>query len=253
MGSPNGMRLGAFFITCLFTLTGCSSDSDSAVGNTGNSDSQSSELIEISGVAMKGAISNGLISASMKQAVTDRELTILTHPIRTEENGEFTLSFNVPSHAGGGEIVVLELSSDTATEMVCDVSEGCRHAGTSSMAAFGEPFSPGNNLKLSSLSAVDGVQRAYLTPLSTLAVELAKRPDVALTAEVFARPTTTVESWFGIPEGTMAKQPLSLTHPASLDASQPELELALVNAAFLSLAADSRWSCLLYPSDAADE
>lgn len=247
------MKPGALLIASLFTLTGCINDSAGPVGNTDNADSQRGESIEITGVAMKGAISNGLISASMKQAAEATDFTILTPPIRTAENGEFRLSLDVSSTMGDNEVVLFELSSDTATEMVCDVSEGCRHAGTNNMAAFGEPFFPGNNLQLSSLIAVDGAQRAYLTPLSTLAVELAKRQNRTLTATSFDEATTTVEAWFGIPKGTMSNRPLSLTDPVSPGASQPEVELALVNAAFLSLSADSRWNTVGDVIDAALE
>jgi len=251
MEFSSAVRLGTLIIASLFTLTGCINDSDGPGNNTNDSDSQSSESIQISGVAMKGAISNGLISASAKRAAEGTEFTILAAPTRTDENGEFALSIDTSSTISEGETVLFELSSDTATEMVCDVSEGCRHAGTNSIAEFGDSFFPGNNLQLSSLSLLDGAKHPYLTPASTLAVELAKRQSPAPTAASFDAAVKTVESWFGISHGTMAKRPLSLTNPISPDVSQPELELALVNAAFLSLAADSRWKTVGKVIDAA--
>lgn len=209
---------------------GDGSQSETNVNPQGN---DSEPTVQVSGYAIKGVITSGLISAQGIEP--DGSLVALGQPVRTNEVGYYEL--DLPA---GNRLIKLELTSDGDTRMRCDAVDGCQgYAGE--QADFGEDFWPGPNLKLETIVAIEDNRfqsQGHLTPLTSLSTTLFEARGAASGSEGYHHAQADIEAWFGLQKGAVAATPLDITAHLPADLTVADLEAALVNSAFLALARD---------------
>ncbi len=208
--------------------SGSSSSDPSVSGSTPEAEDEG-RSVNISGYAVKGVISNGIITAWGLES--DGSFVQLGEPERTDGLGYFDLTL-----PAGQELIKLELSSDGDTRMRCDAVDGCQGYGGSAMADFGEDFWPGPSLQLETMVAVDDSSGAHLTPLTSLSTTLFEQAGSGAGWEGFEQAQRQVEAWFGLQAGAVALTPVDITRELPAELPLADLEAALVNSAFLGLA-----------------
>lgn len=200
------------------------------------------KMVWVEGSAVKGAIRDGVISVFSANAEADRaEWVQVVSNVRTDDEGRFRAE--VPQDLAAN-LLKVELSSDSATQMRCDVRPQCETPGGGAVS-FGDWFWPGNDLSMTTMvnPSADSVAQAVLTPLGTLAYQLASQNGLSGWSGYKAA-LVKVESSFGLEEGVLERPQLDLASPGALLASKSILTSALVNAGFLALVEDERWSSL---------
>ncbi|WP_372972647.1 hypothetical protein [Marinobacter sp.] len=214
---------------------GGSDTAASPSGSANTAETASDErAINVSGYAVKGVISNGIITAWGVE--DDGSLVRLGESVRTGKTGFYDLDLSTSA-----ELIKLELSSDGNTRMRCDAVDGCQDYGGSATAAFGEDFWPGPNLQLETMVSVGVDQEqpgGHLTPLTTLSTSLFESTGANTGWQGFLQAQRKVEGWFGLQQGAVGLTPVDITSVLPADIDQAELEAALVNSAFLGLAVE---------------
>lgn len=201
-------------------------------GGSNTSSSTGGQSVEVSGYAVKGVVSEGIITAWGVDK--DGSLSRLGDPVRTSETGFYSLNLKTSS-----TLVKLELTSDGNTRMRCDAVDGCAGYGGTVAADFGEEFWPGPNLQLETVVAVGNDQsQGHLTPLTTLSTTYFESTGTHAGWKGFQKARRQVEAWFGLEEGAVGLTPVDITRELPADIRQAELDAALVNSAFLGLAED---------------
>jgi len=212
--------------------------SDTAASPSGSANivetASDERAVNISGYAVKGVISNGIITAWGVE--NDGSLVRLGESVRTGKTGFYDLDLSTSA-----DLIKLELSSDGNTRMRCDAVDGCQGYGGSATAAFGEDFWPGPNLQLETMVSVGVDQEqpgGHLTPLTTLSTSLFESTGANTGWQGFLQAQSKVEGWFGLQQGSVGLTPVDITSTLPADIEQAELEAALVNSAFLGLAVE---------------
>lgn len=211
---------------------GSDSGSSSATSSAGNE--STAQSVQVSGYAVKGVISQGIITAWGVEP--DGSLERLGESVRTSANGFYDLNLST-----GSKLIKLELTSDLSTRMRCDAVDGCQDYGTSTTVEFGDDFWPGPDLQLEtmvSLSVSAKQSQGHLTPLTTLSTTLFEAKGAESGWEGFQNAQRRVEGWFGLQQGAIGLTPVDITTSLQTDMDQAELEAALMNSAFLGLAAE---------------
>ncbi|WP_328186516.1 fibronectin type III domain-containing protein [Marinobacter sp. OP 3.4] len=230
----------ALLIATLSLLLGACGGGGSGAGSSSSGTSASSDAPEpdedrsvtISGYAVKGVISEGIITAWVLDS--DGAFVRVGEPVRSDERGYYDLA--VPA---GHDLIKLELTSDGNTRMRCDAVDGCQGYGGSAAAAFGEDFWPGPNVQLETIVAIDGSDgptSGHLTPLTTLSTTLFEVTGAGNGWQGVEQAQRQVEAWFGLQAGAVAITPVDITRELPTDLAVTDLEAALVNSAFLGLA-----------------
>lgn len=203
----------------------CSSD------NTGN------KTHTVSGSAVKGLISNGIIDVF--EVASNGETRFVTNA-RTTERGTFSLE--LPAY-DSQKLFLLELRADEYSRMICDVAQGCRLPGSSETVDFGESFSlPESFRLLGSLSPKDP-SKAYLSPLSHLVLSTAMSIPEGLTPEKVSLIGQWLKQDLRLSSSPLTLPTADLTDLASLESAQPgSVMQALYAASLFELSFDSRWS-----------
>lgn len=198
--------------------------------------------VTLSGGAIKGVIQNALVTA---RTIVDNgagvyvEGASLATSVRTDNHGQFNLKIKNAK----AELVMVELSADSQTRMICDVFEGCDSAQAASRVPFGQSFPLSSSFKLRAAVNLQTNKTVFLTPLSHLAVALAERGSNGLSQASINGAYSQVEQWFSLDAGALSLAPPDLTQ---LNGAQDvdAVQLAVVNAAFLSLVNKPEWTAI---------
>ncbi len=147
-------------------------------GGGGGSDSSASGQPALQGKAVKGVISNGIVTAYRWNATTQSRTKLTSS--RTNLQG----AYNLPLVDGSAnDLILLELTTDTLTRMRCDLPEGCTSPGGGASAAFGVDMPLPSSFKLLAATTARQLKSLNLTPFSHIQVTTAERMPGGLTAE----------------------------------------------------------------------
>lgn len=213
---------------------------------TSPSESQGNAPV-LSGVAMKGRIQGGIVNAYGIESLAGHfrlGTTPLAGPTRTSAEGryrlELTLSALEPSNSADSPLVI-ELTADDLTTMVCDLPSGCT-SEEGELLAFGDPMSlpPGFRLYAALPRIGSGEINVHLTPLTHMAYRWAEQQPDGLNPDNIRAGHQKFSELFDLPQDLLALRPLDISQIqgelARQELDQAALEYALLSAAFLSLA-----------------
>jgi|AntRauTorckE5430_2_1112549.scaffolds.fasta_scaffold00221_16 hypothetical protein len=241
------VRLTAAVLLCLL-LTACGGEGDgkgesAAEGSTsaGGSSNTVQQDVWVQGYAVKGAIESGLVSLWRQQPGAQSDIWVqVTDAIRTRYDGRFRVL--VPAEFAQQPLKVV-LHSDTQTLMRCDMLPACR-TPTGTSVAFGDWFWPGNDLMFASLMNPEEANSSIvLTPLGTLAFQEYIQSGANGYAG-YAAALKQQERRFGLAAGALLRKPVDLASADLSKVDARDLNVALLNIAFLSLVGDERWNTL---------
>lgn len=170
----------------------------------------------ISGTASKGTLKNAIVTA---YSVTDGKKAAKLKDTRTDTAGYYTLSivnYNGP--------VLLELTSDSSTRMVCDIPSGCDGS------PFGSDVATKINLLTAIPSLVAGENKTAITPYTHLAVQRAIGSPTGLTKESIEKNILQIASLFNLPPLNDTK-PSDITLPSTKIEPEDSQRYATLNAA----------------------
>ncbi|WP_227545898.1 fibronectin type III domain-containing protein [Marinobacter fonticola] len=197
----------------------------------------------LNGGAIKGVVSQGQVKAwSLEispQTGKYEAVATLGQTAVTDSQGRFQLP--VAGKTSGW--VLIELSADGQTRMTCDVVPSC-FVGTPDAVAFGETFILSEDFRLRAAVNLDASREVYLTPLSTLAVALAEESTAGLAGNSIEQAYGEMESAFGLRAGTLQLPPPDLVRLDGFTGSTDAVQLAVINAAFLSLVDGTNWNSI---------
>jgi len=211
-----------------------------------NYDFSKNEPFSIKGSATKGLIQNGIVKAYLINE-HDGVLKADAHPygiaVRTNKNGEFGIplpnSINVNS-------LMIKLTSDADTKMVCDIQSGCKDSQSGELVRFGSSFKVGNELLMTTVVTnleQESTNFAHISPLSYLASARAEGMEGGLTTANILSSYEYVEKIMGLETGALQQYLPDITKLDALaDGANPsELKTAIISAAFLGLLNSPDW------------
>lgn len=209
-------------------LAGCGS------GGSSSSPDQNVSSGTVEGVAAKGIIRNGTVTAE--------ELGANGKPLRevgtadTNEKGEFSLKLS-DKYQGGPLLLTIKPKSGNATTMKCDIKDGCGN----NVAYGGEmPLDGSFSLQAVRPAVKPGATvNAQITPFSNMA---AARVKAELAAKRSADIETTINEIISevnqiVGVNILETEPIDITNPEEIkNATDEELTYAVFNAAAGSIA-----------------
>ena len=148
-----------------------------ACGGGGGSSSSSASK-SVSGNAVKGVISQGIVNVYRPGTDGSHQFLGAT---RTQSDGTFSLDLS----SDRDDLLLIELRADGSSTMTCDLMSGCVIPGTGYLADFAEPFALPENFSLLGIK-LPGETSAYISPLSHLIVTTAAYLDGGITAQNIA-------------------------------------------------------------------
>ena len=217
-----------FFIFCLSIFL-CLIASGCSESNNKNSNN-------ISGSAVKGIISQGIV-----KAYSIHDSNLLLAETRTNAFGQFTLNLDNQAH----DIILLELSTDNDTSMVCDLTIGCLNHVTGALINFGDNVQLPNDFKLLGLAYknINGTVKAFITPLSHIIVSTALKNQPSLNAESIKIATNWVNDAFKLSQSPIQTQPKDITQLLTLPiTSDEELKQSILGAAMYPETLSTDWA-----------
>lgn len=242
----------------LFSLTtGCMEDTDnSALSNASVNTSSvrtltSGEPVTVSGIAMKGAIFNGVVTLfSLEQH--DQYIQISEQPLgstRTDRNGKYSLQVTLPHQSVG---IAARVFADPYTTMICDVPAGCVNP-LSKKVKFGANTALYSGFEMYAVSPKrQRNMEVHITPLSHLAYKWAAAQDAGLSQENIALAHSHIENLFNLPAHTLSKAPADLTALGTANTySIEQIQYGLLTASFQALADTSSWKNMIELLDSA--
>lgn len=156
------------------SLTACGGSGDSSSNGNATTDNNAKN---ISGEAVKGVLSGAVVTAKSINGETEFGIT------RTNTDGTYTLE---RLNLGTGPVLV-ELTTDSETQMTCDSATGCTRNGTTTK--FGEKFPFDDpNFKLSAIlpgiDATTSNARLMVTPVTHMAAQRVTVSGATTTEEI---------------------------------------------------------------------
>jgi hypothetical protein len=203
---------------------------------------------KVSGNAVKGVITNGLVNAYAVEAnkgdVTNTKRSLLDQA-RTNSAGEYEI--NIPALTNN-PIIVLELTADSQTTMRCDLVDGCLYAQTFdasniTLTEFGEELPVPSHFKLIGYKQNINQKNAYISPLSHIIYTTAS----ALPGGISNSNLDTASNWvaeiFNLEASLLTEKTPDLTALADLtNLTSQQLKLGLLSSAFYELTMSDDWS-----------
>ncbi|MFT6122435.1 MAG: putative nucleic acid-binding Zn-ribbon protein [Oleiphilaceae bacterium] len=203
---------------------------------------------KVSGNAVKGVITNGLVNAYAVEAnkgdATNTKRSLLDQA-RTNSAGEYEI--NIPALTNN-PIIVLELTADSQTTMRCDLVDGCLYAQTFdasniTLAEFGEELPVPSHFKLIGYKQNINQKNAYISPLSHIIYTTAS----ALPGGISNSNLDTASNWvaeiFNLEASLLTEKTPDLTALADLtNLTSQQLKLGLLSSAFYELTMSDDWS-----------
>ncbi len=171
----------------------------------------------ISGIASKGILKNAIVTAY--SVSTDGKKAGKLKDTRTDASGYYTLS--IVDYSGS---VLLELTSDSSTRMVCDIPTGCDGS------KFGSEVTTNINLLTAIPSLVAGDNKTSITPFTHLAIQRALASSSGLTKETIEKNILQIASLFNLPPLNDTK-PSDITLASTKTESEDAQRYATLNAA----------------------
>lgn len=199
--------------------------------------------VAVAGAAVKGVIQQGIVTASRLVADGEgvySEQNNATKPTRTADDGSYALKLRGKSN----DWALVEITADGKTRMICDVVPQCEQAGAAPVA-FGQPLTLDSNFMLSG-AGDPSAETVNLTPLTHLAVSLAKRSASGLSPDAISNAYAEIEGWFGLSAGALQLPVPDLTRLDDMaSVSADAVQVAITNAAFLALVNDNtQWNSI---------
>jgi len=226
-------------VASLSVLVACGGGGE-ATDEAAGASAQTAEFnrgVELAGRAVKGVISNGIVSV---YPVVDEGGRLvagsqrLSAPVRTDEDGYYVLPL---SAAFSGDRFVVEVTADDRTRMKCELVQGCSEAES---VAFGEVYSVGGDFSLSAVTQLSVGQSeiaVHLTPLTHMARLKAESNAQGLTLDGVAAAITEVAGMFELSEASVTARPVDITNQEELSGvDTAELHAAMIGVAIQDLA-----------------
>jgi len=225
-------------------LVGCGGGGGGAA-DTGSVPTSPRAESSLSGSAVKGVIRNGLVSAyrvELRSGVLERAEAPLAGPVRTDQNGDYTLTLDAQLNA---ETLIVEVVADAQTVMKCDVTDGCGTDASGNAVGFGDWFAlaPNFNLQGLVLDVEEGdAVSAHMSPLTHMVVARASASLEGLSPSSIADAKTYIETQFDLSAGAIDLAPADITELAvTANLTKDQLEASVVSAALLSLVNSPDW------------
>jgi hypothetical protein len=238
-GTKSGVA-GVFSAAML--LGGCGGV-DLGGSSSASTASSESEPVVLNGGAFKGVISQGQVTAwSLEQPPGSDAVelgSIISKTVMTDSQGRFRL----PLDQSADGWVMVELTAGNGSRMTCDVMPQC-HVGDNTMVDFGETFPLGSDFRLRAAVNLNTGNRVYLTPLSSLAVAGAQQMTSGLSAKNLTSAYKNMEASFGLNPGTLQLPPPNIVRLNGFKGSTDAVQLAVINAAFLSMVDGEKWDSI---------
>ena len=203
---------------------------------SGGSSSDSSD--QISGSAIKGIISSGIVRA---YDLDDGEPRYISST-RTRADGSFSLSVPDSNHS----LLLLELRADAQTRMVCDLQPGCTDPVTGSFVNVGEQISLNESFRLLGTRSPSAPNKAFLTPLSHLILSAAASLPGGITTESIEQASLWLMQDLQLETNPLDNALPDLSQYESLaNISNDVLYQALLGASLLETSLSANWSAYL--------
>lgn len=190
----------------------------------------------ISGSAIKGVISNGIV-----KAYSASQPDQLLAQSRTNQYGQYTL--NLPLTSETITTLLLELSVDETTRMRCDLTIGCTDQSNGQLIAFGDEVQLPEDFKLLGFAYRNGNTNSFITPLSHLIVSTALQNSPNLTNDSIKMATSWVNDVFKLSQSPIQTQPKDITQLLNLiSISDEQLKQSILSAALYPDTLEPTWS-----------
>lgn len=202
----------------------------------------------VSGNAVKGVITNGIVSAYL----VDSNEENLSHTARkllgqtrTDSSGEYEVS--IPTFTND-PVIVLELTADSQTTMRCDLVDGClypENTNTSNilLAEFGAELPLPKNFKLLGYKQGESQHKAYISPLSHLVYTTASSLPGGLSSSNLETASGWVARTFNLDADLLSAKTPDITALSDLhDLTDQQLKQGVLSSAFYSLTMTDAWS-----------
>lgn len=192
----------------------------------------------ISGSAIKGVISNGIV-----KAYSASQPEQLLAQSRTNQYGHYTL--NLPLTSESSTTILLELSVDETTRMRCDLTMGCNDQSSGQLIAFGDEVQLPENFKLlgAAYSNGNGNTNSYISPLSHLIVSTALQNGPNLTKDSIKIATSWVKDVFQLSQSPIQTQPQDITQLLNqVSISDEQLKQSILSAVLYPETLEPTWS-----------
>ena len=202
----------------------------------------------MSGNAVKGVITNGIVSAYLvelsQENVSNTERKLLGQS-RTNNAGEYDISIPMLDN---NPVVVLELTADSQTTMRCDLVDGCLYPDTINtsnilLAEFGEELPVPSNFKLFGYRQGESQENAFISPLSHIIYTTASSLPGGISSSNLETASNWVVQTFHLEAGLLTAKTPDLTALSDLnDLTNQQLKLGILSSAFYTLAMSDSWS-----------
>ena len=192
----------------------------------------------ISGSAIKGVISNGIV-----KAYSSSQPDQLLAQSRTNQYGQYTL--NLPLTSATNTTLLLELSVDETTRMRCDLTIGCTDQSSGQLIPFGHEVQLPEDFKLLGAAYSNGNvnTHSYITPLSHLIVSTALQNSPNLTKNSIKIATNWVTDVFKLSQSPIQTQPQDITQLINqVSISDEQLKQSILSAALYPETFEPTWS-----------
>ena len=224
----------AWLITCLFVLAACSSsDKDE------NASTQSLKTIE--GQAIKGVISNGVVSAYSVDS-ENQTLELLSSTV-TDLSGQFALQ--IPQTAFNQPVLLQITSNSQATSMKCDQASGCTSKANGNWYEFGESIPLESDFQLLGLAQRHGDNddfSAHISSISHLIVSTALNLPDGLTFANIEQAGNWVKDTLGLQTDPLTTPLLDITDNDNVEQGDAgSLIISLLGASLFELAQTQSW------------
>jgi len=251
--------IAVFFSLVIAACGGGGGGGGSDSGATSNRTSGSlptppARTVTLEGVAMKGAIANGLIKVyGVEEHASYHQLTEtpLSEGVRTNDDGSFQVQFS-PT---GSEAWVVQLTADEHTTMTCDLTEGCQDNQGSKVGFGGKITLPKNfEMYAAVINKATLNPTAHITPLTHLAYQWSVQRVDGLTAANIAHGRELIATSLGLSSTILDLKPLDVTQLTGRETvSDDVLDYSILSASFLSLVQGQGWSDITQVLDAASQ
>ena len=196
----------------------------------------------LSGNAIKGVITNGIITAYLIEP--HKEHTLLGQA-RTDHAGHYEM--NIPKLKREA-LVLLELTTDTSTTMRCDVAGGCFYPDTSNRSntlfvEFGEELPLPAHFKLVGFKQGNQPESTFISPLSHVIYTTASSLPGGLSKTNLNTALSRTIQIFDLDADLLNAKLPDLTALSHLDnLSNQQLKLGVLSSAFYTTALSENWS-----------
>lgn len=227
-------------------LVGCGGGGGSEAPQSSEPDVLTNSVVQ--GSAVKGAITNGVVKAYLVQTVGGSKVKVdpaLPATTRTDADGNYRLDLGDDY---SGETLLIEISADSATRMVCDVTDGCGTDLSGNPIDFGQGFALGNDFVLNGFAQMDGSSNSVDVPVTALTHMMVARAEATsggLNTQNITSAQRYIEETFDLDLGAMDLSVADITRLDDVtNYSKAQLEQGIISAAFLSLVNTPDWDSI---------